>query len=315
MKRFLLACFLCGAVCAQAKDINRPIAQVNNEIITSKDLDDFCSSLKMQYQQSPSRAELNPDEPDFRNKALDRMIEERLILLAARAEQDRRDKEAEKDEKKARYKIEIPQQWIEDQINKAAQNFSSRDEFEKSLAQNGLNNLMFRERLKDQYLMQYLLEAEVYRFVNVSPQEALDYYEKNKSSLYSPVTFKLLTARFFGPEEWKRFNAVYSKKGIAAAQSEFPDVLKEIETTPSRLRKEFADPLRDVSTGKAFDVGIGQDIYFFYVKEKIEPKPMTFEEAQGEITSTLWTLKFKKRYSGFIDLLRTRAYVKKFAQD
>ena len=46
-----------------------------------------------------------------------------------------------------------------------------------------------------------------------------------------------------------------------------------METALGRLRREFADPLSKLEVGGACDVGIGEDIYFFYVQQKI-PYPL-----------------------------------------
>jgi len=309
MKIFLMITSLLAAFFVYGEDVNRPVARVNDQVITSKDLDDYCATARMQYEQMPSEAELNPDEPGFRKRALNKLIEDKLLIAAARAEKNRRDKDAEKDEKKSDYRISVPPAWVDAQVDRAAQGYPSRDDFEKALAKNGLNNYTFREKLKDRYLTQYIVEAEIYRFISVSPEEVMDYYNKHKSSFYAPVRFKLLTARFADVKEWDRFNALYRQQGIDAVNKEFPGALREVDTEPSRLRREFADPLRSASTGSAFDAGIDGEIYFFYVKEKTEPRPLTFEEARDAITNLIWNMKFKLKYTDFIKELKKKFYV------
>lgn len=302
--------FLIFACKAYGEDLNHVVAKVNDEVITSKDLKDYCNILRQQFERNRLVVDINPSAPGFEKKALDRMIEEKLVLAAAKEAQKKREEDIKKDERNAKYRIEAPQAWVEEQISKAAANYPSRDDFEKSLVQNGLNNFLFREHLKDQYLMQYIVEAEVSHSASVSPQEIMAFYNKHRNSLKAPLQYVLLTAHFYDKGDWHKFEHFFREKGIVATQKEFD--VGQIETPLGRLRKEFIVPLRRLKVGSDCNVGIDGDIYFFYLKEKIPPRLLTYTEAEKMIEGFLSNKKFRYRYAAWVKELREKAYIKTY---
>jgi len=281
-------------------------------VITSKDLSDYCNILRQQFERNRMMVDINPSAPGFEKKALNRMIEEKLVLAAAKEAQKKREEDVKKDERNAKYRIEAPQAWVEEQFAKAAANYPSRDDFEKSLVENGLNNFLFREHLKDQYLMQYIVEMEVSRNANVAPQEILAFYKKHKDSLKTPESYRLLTAHFYDKGDWQKFEHFFREKGIAAAQKEFADTLKPLDTPLSRLRREFIVPLRHLNVKGDCNVGVDGDVYFFYLEEKIPPQVLTYAEAERMINGFLSNKKFRYRYAAWLKGLRDKAYIKSY---
>ena len=312
MKKILIALIFFFAFKAHAEDLNHLAAKVNDEVITSKDVNDYCNILRQQFERDSFAVDINPSIPDFEKKALGRLIEEKLVLGAAKEEQKKREEDAKKDEKKSQYRLEAPQGWIEEEFNRASSAYPSRDEFEKSLAENGLNNYLFREHLKDQYLMQYTVEMEVNHNATVAPQEILEFYKKHKAYLKTPPKYELLTAHFYTKADWQKFESLFKAKGIDAAQKEFDATLKPIETSLGRLRKEFAKPLSKTSDGGSFNVGIGDDIYFFYLQKKIPTQAMSYDEAKAGINNFLMGKKFRRKYTSWMKGLREKAYIKTY---
>jgi hypothetical protein len=312
MKKIIFALLFLIAFKAYGEDLNHLVAKVNDEVITSKDLKDYCNILRQQFERNRAMVDINPTAPDFEKKALNRLIEEKLVLGAAKTAQNKREEDIKKDERNAKYRIEAPQAWIEEQVDKAAANYPSRDDFEKSLADNGLNNFLFREHLKDQYLMQYIVEAEVSRNSNVSPQEIMEFYKKHKAYLKTPQQYALLTAHFFSKDDWHKFEHFLREKGIKAAQKEFVDIIKPMETALPRLRKEFIAPLRRLKVGSDCDIGIDGDVYFFYLQSIIPPMELTYAEAESPINSFLSSKKFRHRYAAWLKDLREKAYIKTY---
>ena len=310
MKKIVFILIFFFAVKAYGEDVDHLVAKVNGEVITSKDLKDYCNILRQQFERNRMVVDINPSAPEFEKKALTRLIEEKLVLAAAKEAQKKREEDIKKDERNAKYRIEAPQTWVEEEVNRAAANYPSRDDFEKSLAENGLNNFLFREHLKDQYLMQYIVETEVSRNANVSPQEILEFYKKHKNSLKTPISYLLMAAHFYNKGDWQKFERFFRAKGIAAAQKEFGDTLKQIETPLGSLRKEFVVPLRRLKVGGDYNVGIDKDTYFFYLKANVPPRGLTYAEAEKMINGFLSNKKFRYRYAAWLKNLKEKAYVK-----
>ena len=77
--------FLCSLyIPLYAEDVARIIAKVNNQVITSKDLDDY--SQAVQYRLSDSEPDVSVQTPEFRKQNLRRLIEDKLILEEAKKE-------------------------------------------------------------------------------------------------------------------------------------------------------------------------------------------------------------------------------------
>jgi hypothetical protein len=313
MKKLLIIAVLFFSVNCYAEQVNSVIAKVNDEIITSKDLADYSNMVRYQYEHNKGMASIDPREKDFQKRALNKLIEERLILFAAKAEQKKRDEIAKKNEKEAsKIKLAAPEAMIDKQLKEAASEFPDRESFEKSLATNGLNNTLLRERFENQWLMQVIVEIEVSAYVNVAPREAAEFFKKHQKSFVVPARYDLYIGRFMDQKDWDGFKNILLAKGIDTAQSEYSHIVKRIDAVSSSLRPEFAKPLEQLKEKSHFTVAIDEDKYFIYLIKRIDPKLMSYKQSERYITNFLWTKKFRRRFNDWLSNLRMRSITRTF---
>jgi hypothetical protein len=81
-----------------AEEVSKIIAKVNNQVITSKDLNDFYKILA--YRLLSDETDISLDDENFKKEVLDKLIEDKLILDQAKKE-----------------KLEVPAAWVEAKLN------------------------------------------------------------------------------------------------------------------------------------------------------------------------------------------------------
>ena len=128
MKRIALTVLFCMfALGVMAQGVTSIIAKVNNEIITSSDLNEYLQILV--YRLGDKAVDFSPDSPEGRKEALERLIEDRLILDQAK-----------------QYNVEVPSYWVQAKLDQMIESFPSREHFEKSLIDRGLSVSLLKNR-------------------------------------------------------------------------------------------------------------------------------------------------------------------------
>ena len=145
----LLVAPLVGASLVFAETVNRIIAVVNDDVITEADVDDHLNSLLEQQD-----AGTNPNPGDLRQAVLRRLIEQRLILQEAKREG-----------------IEVNTDEIAERLEEMKKRFDSEEAFQQELAASGLSKESLKEQIRDQLMMQRVIDKKVRSAIVVSPQE------------------------------------------------------------------------------------------------------------------------------------------------
>lgn len=307
MRIFIFSIFLLGiATAVRGEELIRVIAQVNGEIVTTKDLRDYCALIAYRY--SNEDASISANDPKFQEKALTRLIEDRLILDEAKKEDERNRKENEKKEKKQNF--DVPTDWIESRLNKMISSFPSRSEFEKSLISQGLNVTLLRNRIKEQYLTQMTISKNVNSYIDVSPQEINDFYKGHLSEFVSPLRYVLWIVKSKDVKFLKEIARVIQAQGIAKAQAKYSDVLIKMESTREELRQEITQILMKVKEKSGMIAridGVGHLIFLEKVI-MVSAKPLT--EVRDQINSYLWNKKFNDRLDIWVKSLKEKSVIK-----
>ncbi|MCP4652611.1 MAG: hypothetical protein GY858_04425 [Candidatus Omnitrophica bacterium] len=292
MKKIFWIIILSAAFSVQAEEVNRVVAMVNSEIITSKDLDDYCKMVKYQYVSQEN--DFFAVDKDFRGNALEKLIEDKLILA-----------EAKKDEK-----IIIDDEWVDERIESAIKAYQSRELFEASLVKHGLNNTIFRKRFESQFLVRTAMQKNITWRVSVSPQEIMQYYNDHKDDFRHLPKYAFWMATFEDDESWDKFYKFFQEKGIIETSVIFSDSLSKIESTLGELREEFATTIEKLEPEGYTPVDLDGIKYFFYLIDVSDTRPMELEDARTQIKAILWDKKFKKRYKEWVGLIKGKAVIK-----
>jgi parvulin-like peptidyl-prolyl isomerase len=178
-------------------------------------------------------------------------------------------------------------------------------------------NATLLEEARASILRQMIHESEVDSRVNVTEQEVQDYYEGHKDYFSTPPEARIQSIRIYlGETEdeqtraWSRANEAYLKlvPGFARKPANFDQVAQEYdESDQSPAGSDLGewirmgdDPVLDLvghplheyifalpvnSVSQPFEYG--QDIYIVKVLERIEPKPLDFEQVKDYIRGEL----------------------------
>ena len=179
-------------IASEGTSVVRIIAKVGGEIVTDYDVDQAVKVLEMSMSPSErSSAEGKKKLKEARVRVLDRMVEEKLVVLAAK-EGPEGFKEAQ-DSGKALSNPYLPAGTeVEDEMEKlfdeTRKRFATQDEFEAALKLEKQTVPEFRnrlrERLRDQMTFSRMLKVKERDFqpsLHVSDEEITAYYEENKS--------------------------------------------------------------------------------------------------------------------------------------
>jgi peptidyl-prolyl cis-trans isomerase SurA len=274
------------------EEIFKVVAKVNNQIITAKDLDDYYKVLTYRM---PDSVSLGPDETKGKEEALTKLIEDKLIL-----------DEAKKKE------LQIPPYFVNEQLNKIIESYSSRQEFENSLIERGLTVTALKERILGQFLMRQVIDMYVGSYVSVSPQEINKYYEDHKNEMISAPGYVLWIAQSKDKNKIVSIARDIKEKGIAEAEKEYPDNLVKVEASASELKEEIIQMVRQLKEGEHSVKTIDNGNYLVYLDKIVPPKPLSLEEARDNIRNVIWNNKFRQRFNDWVKQLREKAVIKTY---
>ena len=271
--------------------VTKIVAKVNAQIITSQDSDEYCEFFA--YQTSGTKSNDFCQNKKFRREALERLIEDKLILLEAKNEG-----------------IVIPSSLIEEKLNRTISSYPSREEFERSLAEKGLNIALVKEKIKDQYLMRRIVEKHVKAFVNISPQEVNNYYKKKKGKFYSPIKYIFYIAKSKDTNLLQEVAQMIEKDGIIEAEKRYEDILIKVEASEKELRDDIYRVIKDLKWRNFIIKEFDEGFYLLYLEDIVKPSLLSLDQARDEINLYLGEEKFKEKFDEWSNKLKEKAVIK-----
>lgn len=322
---------------AAAAPLIEVAAKVGNDIITSGDLDQAVKVLEM----SMSAEELASTEgrkklAEARVRVLDRMIEEKLVVMAAKEgppgfkEMQEAGKAPANPFLPAGTEIEEEMEKLFDQARKR---FSRQDDFEAALKAERISIPEFRNRMRERVREQMTYtrmakykEQEFRASLRVGEDEMLGFYEKNKD-------------RFAQGDQVKLRHILFPAADEAAAKAVLADLKKAPDAKAAFIaaaRKHSADePTRDqggnldwIEKGQswpelenaAFAAKDGSllgpvrseaGLHLLYIEGHQSGKARSFEEVKVNVRNLIYQEKNQKRLAEWIDELKRKYYVER----
>ena len=124
---------------------DRIIAIVNKEIITQKDLNDFLNFIRMQLSTDYQGRELEAKVQAMKLNLLDKLVEDRLILQEAK-----------------KNSLQVDRNRIIARIEEIKKKFTSEEDFQNSLAQQGLVQGDLEAKIEEQMLMFNIIDIKTF---------------------------------------------------------------------------------------------------------------------------------------------------------
>jgi uncharacterized protein YbgA (DUF1722 family) len=263
---------------------------VNNEIITSKDLDDYCNVLT--YRLNDETGNFSSDKAQFRKEALDKLIADKLILDRAKKE-----------------KLEVPSSWIEDKLKEIISSHSSREEFENSLIERGLTTSLLKERIKEQYIVHQVIEKYVRSGVRVFPQEISQYYNDHPGDFISTPKYILWIVKSEDKNFLGKIAKTIKEKGIVDTEKEYGNILMRIESSLDELKEEFSAIVKGMKENDSSIKKIDDLDYLVYLDKITPSRTLSLEEAKEIIYSLIWRRKIQEKFLAWIQELKEQATI------
>lgn len=311
MKKTLLAIgfSLLLTSAAAAEVVDRIVAVVNNEIVTSVQLDKELAARMAAENQSLSAG---PGElAARRSKVLEGLIEEALIR-----------------QKIAELGLKVSDEEIEAAIRDVQkQNKLTREQLQEALKAQGMGFEEYRETLGKQILRFKLIGREVQSKVEVTNQEIRDYFRdhidqfrEEPSTRLSRLTFPLNVSN---PEQ---LAAVRAKAAGALARlrqgEEFGVVLQSYKLEGSaeggdmgsfaegEITPAFAQAVEGLKEGGISEiVEAAGGLHILKVVEKSSGKVQQFDSVKDEIRKVLMEKKTQEQFKRWAEGLKTGAYI------
>lgn len=275
------------SVTSYGEPIGRIVAQVNSEIITEKDWNDYIKILRYKNPQLQIT-------DDMRREILERLIEDKLILYHAGKEG-----------------IEVPPGWVKEKLNEFIASYGSYRDFEKSLVAEGLNVTLLKERLKGQYLTQRIIDKYVRSKIYISPAQVTEFYQKKSAEFSAVRMLTLWIARSEFDEQIYMLMDDIKEKGIKNVDREKYN-LTRVEIDEPSLKEDIKDIVLDLGVGEStFGKNDGR-YYYIYLESVDDSDPVSLQEAKERIHNYLWQEEFRLKFTEWIEELKKEAIIKRY---
>jgi peptidyl-prolyl cis-trans isomerase SurA len=313
-KLFRIALFvLILPCCASAKVVDRVVAQVNNEIITLSELNRGVAMLREELSAKYSGEELQQALAKAEKDVLEELIRQKLLLQKAQELGFGANIDAQVSAAVEKIRVD----------NK----FSNTQEFEKALAQQGMDMAGFRDQLKKSMITRSLVDEFVGSRITVLSQEIEKYYtdhspefttpeEVSLSEIILPVSDNDADARI--QEVYKRIKEGESFAALATQYSKGATASKGGNIgsyLTAKLNQDIANAIANVKDGEVAAIQKTKDSYVIYRVDSRKPatkRPIA--EVRDDIRNRLFQQKFEPEYDRFIQQLREDAYIQIFPE-
>jgi len=302
------------ALQAQELLLDRVVAVVNQEAITQSELDIIFRPIHAQLTEAYQGAELVMEIEKTRQKLLNQLIEDRLVLQQAR-----------------KLGIEVSESEVDDKIEQFKTEMGGERAFQAALDKQGFTIESIRKRFRDQILMKKLHYVEVHRKVVVSPLEISEFYDEHPELFNETEKIKVWSITF--PK-----NDTAIRKGIMDEQAKAKTyaVLKRLKTGEdfeTVARQESLDShsqegglmgyvyrgdmigsidtvLFQMKNGEITDIlQTERGYHIFKVDNKQPSKTLILEEARPRIREILYQKKVNIRFEEWMERLKRDAFI------
>ncbi|MFP4430573.1 MAG: peptidylprolyl isomerase [Spirochaetaceae bacterium] len=294
----------------EAQDPEDAVAEINGEAVLREEFDSaFERSRRQMAQQEPAATEEQLNE--LRAQVLDNLIDREVLFQESITEG-----------------FGITEQRIDLEIESIRGQFATQEEYQQALDNLGVTEAELEIDIAKSLAIQGLLEEEVLATLEVSEDEARDFYEENANL-------------FTQPDQVRARHILISTEGLEGdavdeARSQAEDLLQELEDGA-----DFAELAQEHSEGPsapqggdlglfgrgqmvapfeeaafALDEGEISDIvqtqfgfHIIQVTDKVAGGPVPFEDVRGDIDQFLLQQKQGEAIQNYVDELREEAEI------
>ena len=310
---FMLLLSLVAPSLSAAAVVDRIVAVVNDEVITSYAVDKEKATLLKEIE----RQKLPPDDPvraRLDETALNRLIDHKLV------EQKVRELDIRVSEEEVRQAIEDVKR----------QNNLSQEALVAALANQGLSFDQYKAQIREQLERLRLVSQEVRAKIQVGEREMREYYEANKSKFGAEESYRARNI-FFRLDDKMPADTV--KKVMTTAMTvlyeakggkDFAELARQYSDDPAARKNggdlgtfrkedilpEFEESLTRMKPGEVSDlINTPTGLHILKLEARIPGTPKPFEQVKGEIEDILYRKKSEERFNQWVADLRKGAAI------
>ncbi len=292
-----------------AQVVDRIVAVVNDDVITQSELQEsmlpFIADYKLRYE----KEDLEDKMDEVREDALNRLIEEKLIIQEAKKK-----------------KISVEDSEIEQRLEIVKERFKDEDEFYNVLNASGINISKLKNKYKEQIMMRKLVSQLINSKVNITPTQITAYYNGNVDEFTMPrlTRFKVLLVKPLPDgtvaEAENIINTVMDK---IRAGEDFDMLVKQFSQGPNidkggdmgympagSIIKELDEQLEALQPGETSGViKTSTGFYIIKVIDKKEAGVAPLSDVKDMIRERLYQRESELTLREFIGKLKEDAYI------
>lgn len=314
MAKIIMACSLLALLAvaptfAHAKTISGIAAIVNDEVITTSDLDKEYAQVLKETEKLPASEKMG-----LRTTALNRLVDRKLV------EQKIRESDIKVSEEDVRLSIE--------DVKK--QNNLSQEALEQALASQGLSFAQYKAQLKEQLERMRLMSQEVRSKIQVGEREMREYYDAHRGEYGGSETYHARHIFFKVDPKGSAADSAKTEKlanevlGKARAGEDFVELAKKYSQDPSAAKDggdlgtfkrsdmlaEIGNTVAAMKPGEVSSlVRSPAGIHIIKLEQKSQDKGRPFEEVKDSIEEQLYKKKSEERFNQWVKDLRSAASI------
>jgi peptidyl-prolyl cis-trans isomerase SurA len=293
--------------------VDRIVALVNNEVITSSELEETGRRFFDRVQQSTTPSEREGKLREARKAVLEQLIENKLLDQEIRSR-----------------KIEVPDREVDAAIQEVmAHNHITENELKKALAKDGLTYSYYRQRIRDDLGKMHLVNREIKSKIVIKEEELRKAYDQKLVEYTDQLEVKVQQIFFPVPqvstedqittirkgaqsvlekarqgEDFAQLARTYSK-GLEASEGGVLGFFK-----PKELRPELEEAAFKLKVGELSDlVKSPEGFHILRVMERKGGEPKPFAEVQDKIRDEMVQAEAERQFREWMKSLRAKAYI------
>ena len=288
------------------QEVNSILASVNGEAISLMDVLPYTREQEYVAYASRSAAELPEVIAQIRKKAIDDLIDRKLIIADYRSG-----------------KYRIPAQDIDSEIDRVAINMGakSRSDFIARLRQSGVDYSKMRSDMEEHMAVQLMIHRSSLGGNSVTPEELHGYYNKHRDEFSEPECIELAMILVKDEKVSQHISSVLKDSpeefaSLAMRYSEGPGkenggLLGRIEV--KRLRTEFAAAMVDIVDGKIYGpVKTPEGMNYLKIVKFIPGSGNDYFAVLPELRNLLEKKMREERFEKYKSSLRQKAVIRYF---
>jgi hypothetical protein len=343
MKKTVIA-FLCAALAqasslgAEAQVIQKVLAKVGSQIITTFEVEQAAKAMEPGMSATEAQSPAGQKKlADDKAKALDRMIEEKLVILAAEKGpegfKEAQDKGTAPANPYLPTALEVDEE-LDKAFDDARSRFSSQDDFEQELRNERLSVAEFRnslrERLRSEMTFARMIKAKQKEFqpdLRVADGEAKAYFDAHQADFAVGQQVNLRHILFKAGDQGKAESVAEQLKASQHAKEDFIQAAKKYskdELSASNggrldwiekggLRwKEVEDKAFSMKPGEiAGPIKSSDGLHIIYVEDSKAGEQKAFEDVKAQVTNMVYQQKMQKRIQDWVEDLKHEFFVQR----